>query len=150
MPSFAALLKDEMRRIAKREVRAMIAVLRKDNARLKRTAAEHKRRLAELEKSVGRLASETAPIRAEAARATQEELQKARITPRVIRNLRKRLGLSQAQFAKLVGVSGQSVYYWEHKEGRLTLREETKAAIMQARKLGVREARRRLEEMEGS
>ena len=150
MPNIAALLKDEMRRIASREVRATIAGLKKDNVRLKRTVADHKRRLAELERTAKRLESETAPIRTEAARPAQEELQKARITARFIKNLRKRLGLSQAQLAKLLEVSPQSVFSWEHKEGRLTLRDGTKAAIVQARKLGAREARKRLEEIAGS
>jgi DNA-binding transcriptional regulator YiaG len=36
---------------------------------------------------------------------TDEEAKSARLSPRLIRSLRTRLGLSQAKFARLVGVS---------------------------------------------
>lgn len=150
MPNIGTILKQEIRRLARREIGAATAGLRKDNVRLKRTIAEHKRRLAELEKASSRLISETAPLRAEAAKPTEKELRKARVTAGVVRNLRKRLGLSQAELATLLGVSAPSVYQWEHRQGRLVLRDKTKAAIIAARNIGVREAKRRLEEMEGS
>ena len=142
MPNIAVVLKDEIRRLARREIKAAIAGLRKDNARLKRTAAEHKRRLAELDKATKHL---LAPPRAEAATAAPGESEKARITGMLVRKLRQRLGLSQADLAKLLGVSGQSVYQWERKEGRLALRGNTKAAIVAVRQLGKREVRSSLE-----
>ena len=80
------------------------------------------------------------------APAAADELDKARITGGMIKRIRKRLGISQADLAKLLGVSGQSVYQWEKKTGRLTLRGNTKSAIVDVRKLGKRDAKRRLEE----
>jgi len=146
MPNIAVVLKEEIRRLARREVKAAIAGLRKDNARLKRTAAEHKRRLAELEKSRERLRPSATPLGAQAATAAPDELEKARVTGGMIKRLRKRLAISQADLAKLLGVSAQSVYQWEKKAGHLTLRGNTKAAIVEVRKLGKREVKRRLEE----
>ena len=147
MPNIAVVLKEEIRRLARREIKAAIAGLRKDNARLKRTAAEHKRRLAELEKAHERLLSRAAPPGAQAAAVRPDELEKARVTGGMIKRLRKRLAISQADLAKLLGVSAQSVYQWEKKAGRLTLRGNTKAAIVEVRKLGKREVKRRLEEL---
>ena len=146
MPKIASLLKEEMSRIARRECRALIAGLKKDSVRLKRDVAEHKKRLAELEKTVKRLIAETEPPKEGPA---EDEIKKARITATVIRNLRGKLGLSWSQLAKLLGVSDQAVYSWEKKEGRINLRGKTKAAVIQARKLGKREAKRKLDEMGG-
>jgi DNA-binding transcriptional regulator YiaG len=58
--------------------------------------------------------------------------------------LRKRLDLSAAELAQLLGVSMQSVYNWEHKKS--APRKEQVAAIVALRSIGKREARRRLEE----
>jgi DNA-binding transcriptional regulator YiaG len=59
-----------------------------------------------------------------------EETKKARITSTTIRSLRSRLGLSQADFGKLAGVTTGAVYLWESKEGPLNLRDKTKAALL--------------------
>jgi DNA-binding transcriptional regulator YiaG len=40
------------------------------------------------------------------------------ITGKVIKAVRKRLGITQIQLAKLAGVSNQAVVNWEQKEGR--------------------------------
>ena len=56
--------------------------------------------------------------------------------------MRKRLGLSAAQLAALVGVSEQSVYNWETKKA--TPRKEQFAAIIALRGIGKREVRQRL------
>lgn len=61
--------------------------------------------------------------------------------------MRRKLGLSQESFAKLVGVSPNAVYQWERKSGMLRLRSKTHAAVMAARKLGSREAKAKLAEV---
>lgn len=141
MPNIAKLLKDEITRLARREVKASITSLRKDNAALKRFAADMKRRLVVLESANKRL------VKAEAANPKPDagaDGVKARITGRMIRSIRSRLGLSQDAFARLVGVSGQSVYQWEHAEGRLKFRGDTKERIIAIRKMGKREVAEKL------
>jgi transcriptional regulator with XRE-family HTH domain len=54
-----------------------------------------------------------------------------------------RLGLSAADLARLLGVSMQSVYNWEHKKA--TPRKEQVAAIAALRSVGKKEARQRLD-----
>ena len=56
---------------------------------------------------------------------------------------RRKLGLSAADFATLLGVSGQSVYKWEHGEARPRARQLE--AIAALRGVGKREAQQRLE-----
>ena len=54
--------------------------------------------------------------------------------------------MSQAELAELVGVSEQSVYMWEQRDGPLKLRDTSKSALLDLREIGVREARARLGE----
>jgi DNA-binding XRE family transcriptional regulator len=51
---------------------------------------------------------------------------------------RRRLGLTQAQMAKLVGVSSLSIYKWE--TGSVQPREAQRQSIQEALKLGKRQA----------
>jgi DNA-binding transcriptional regulator YiaG len=145
MPNIAKVLKDEMQRLARKEVKAALAKLQKDNAVLKRVAADHKRRLLTLERGNRRLLKYASKNQDEAVNVKDEEIGKARVTAKMIRSIRAKLNLSQAEFAALIGVNGQSVYQWEHKEGRLTFRGNTKAAIVALRKLNRKEAQQRLE-----
>ena len=56
---------------------------------------------------------------------------------------RRRLKLSAQEFAKLVGVSAQTIYHWEQGKGRP--RAAQFAALTSLRGIGLREARSRLE-----
>lgn len=143
MPNIAKLLKDEIQRLAKREIKLATDSLRKDNAALKRTVADLKRRLTKLESSNKRLVAKEESERPQGA-VNEADPVKARITGKMIRAIRSRLGLSQDAFAKLVGVSSQAVYQWERKDGRLDLRGDSKAVIVNIRKMGKREAKQRL------
>jgi len=44
--------------------------------------------------------------------------------------LRGRLGLTQVQFGKLLGVSGPAVTHWAGKEGRIRMRPHATAALL--------------------
>ena len=59
--------------------------------------------------------------------------------------LRRRLGLTQVEFGRLMGVSGQAVLNWERKGSRVRMRSANLAALAGIHKIGKREARRRLE-----
>jgi uncharacterized Zn finger protein len=50
-------------------------------------------------------------------------------TGRSVARLRSRFGMSRQQFARLLGVSAQSVGNWEKKKGRLRLQERTLRAL---------------------
>ena len=76
--------------------------------------------------------------------AVDESALGARISSKMIKRMRDRLGLTQAALADLLGVSAQTVYQWERKNGPLQLRGRTRAAVVEVRSLGKREAMRRL------
>ena len=146
MPNVITVLKAEISRIARREAKQAVAPFRKPATSARRTFADLKRRMAALEKEGRRLGSLLAKI-------PQPEPQKAPargkgwISGRGVRSLRRKIGLSQDAFAKLVGVSSNAVYQWESKPGMLRLRDNTRASVLAARQLGAREAKARLAEM---
>ena len=73
----------------------------------------------------------------------EEELDGVRHSARSVRGQRKRLKLSAADFGKLIGVSGLTVYSWEH--GKRRPRKERLAALVAVREMGRREALAKLE-----
>ncbi len=152
MPDIAKVMKEEMQRLARKELKTALAVLQKDLAALKKEAAQQRRRIAALEKENRRLLRGMGPDRAAKSKPESDEgkaVDRTRVTAKMVRALRARLGLSQAEFAKLAGVNGQSVYMWEHKEGRLTFRGGTKARVVALRKLTKKEARQELDALAG-
>jgi DNA-binding transcriptional regulator YiaG len=148
MPNIAKVLKEEISRIARHEAKVAVSPIRKPTIRLRRDVADLKVRLALMEKVNKQLQVVLTKIQAAqpAAPATESE-SKGWISGKGIRSLRKRLGLSQAEFAKLVGVSDQGVYQWESKPGMLKLRPATKGAVFAVRGIGAKEAKQRLAEM---
>lgn len=145
MPNIAKILRDEMQRLARREVKMATAPLRKDTIALKHAVADQKRRVALLERDNKRLVRQTEKTaKGVSVRPGDDDVSKARITAKMIRSIRSRLGVSQADFAKLVGVSGQSVYQWERKPGRLSFRGDAKASVVRVRKLTKAEAKKQL------
>jgi len=148
MPSIQEVLKAEIQRLARKEVKAATSDLRKASASHRTAIADLRRRIAELEKDNKRLFREATKQPKAVEETVDEEVERSRITGKMIRSIRSRLGLSQAAFAELVGVHKLSVYQWEHKEGRLSFRGDAKAKIVAVRKMTKKEAWEKLEEVE--
>jgi DNA-binding transcriptional regulator YiaG len=66
-----------------------------------------------------------------------------RFSARSVKAQRARLGLSAKGFGRLVGVSALTVYSWE--SGKSRPRQKQLAGLAAIRRLGKREARKRLE-----
>ena len=134
MPNIASVLKQEISRLARREIKKEVQVLRKASASHRRQIAALKRSLADFNRRVGSLArSATAqPAPAPTSRKPM------RFVAKGLRSLRARLGVSMKDLAKLVGVSEQSVYNWEHK--RAVPREPQLVRIAALRGKGKRDA----------
>ena len=62
-----------------------------------------------------------------------------------LRSQRKRLGLSAADYGKLIGVTGQTIYSWEQETSRP--RKQQVARVASLRHLGKREALARLAQL---
>lgn len=149
MPNIAAVLKDEIARLARKEVRAQTQEFKKSSAQYRTHIAALRRRVEALErqlKKVGKAggrAAAAAPEGDEGEGDTPRRFSATRLAAQ-----RRKLGLSAADFATLLGVSGQSVYKWEHGESRPRTRQLE--AIAALRGIGKREANARLEKMQAS
>ena len=145
MSQLMAVMKDEIRRIARKEIRAATAGLKKDQTMFRKTVADLRRQTKAHRSTIHQLlqvATKQAKMATMAPQAAEGS--KAWVTAKGIRARRKKLKLSQAQFGKLVGVSGYTVLKWEHGSGPLKLRSRTRRAFLAIRGLGIREARLRL------
>ena len=141
MANIASLLKTEIVRLARKEVRKEVQALRKASTTHRREIAALKRANAALERRA-KLLARRAP--AAAGKAEQEEPQsKNRFSAKGLRSMRTRLDLSADQLAKLLGVSMQSVYNWERKVA--VPRASQIASIAGLRSIGKKEALQRLE-----
>lgn len=134
MPKIAAVLKEEIARVARREVRDETEKLKKASAQYRAQIAELKRQVAALQKEVTNLAK----MNRQAKSVTQEsDVSKTRWSPTRLKAHRERLELSAEKFGKLFNVSGQTIYNWE---GGARPGKEHLAMIAQVRKLGKRQA----------
>jgi DNA-binding transcriptional regulator YiaG len=148
MSNVVKILNAEIARISKREAKSATQAIGKSNTWLRKTVADLKRRVFVLERESKRLTAVTRKYQAaQPQQPDKEEGKKARLTSKSIRGLRKKLRLSQADFGRLVDTTPHSVYLWEKKEGALSLRDKTKAAILSIRGLSGREAKEKLEEL---
>jgi DNA-binding transcriptional regulator YiaG len=137
--NFAASLKAEVIRIARKELRVENTNLKKASAQYRSDIAALKRRVAELEKAVRSLAKRSQQNEPAAA---EDDGVKPRFSTQGLAAHRKRLDLSAADFGALIGVSGQSIYHWE--QGKAKPRAAQLQAIHAVRKIGKREAMERL------
>jgi DNA-binding transcriptional regulator YiaG len=145
MPNIAAVLKGEISRIARKEIRGEADEFRKASAQARTQIAALRRRIDDLErqlKRVGKASGRAAPEPADEG----EDSTSRRFSATRLAAQRQKLGLSAADFAALLGVSGQSVYKWEHGEARPRARQLE--AIAAVRGMGKREAAARLAKLQ--
>jgi len=142
MPNIASILKDEITRVARREVRRETASLKKTSAAYRTEIAALKCRASDMERQLRRVNKSPRPP-VPAASNDETATQGARFSAKSIASQRRRLGLSAAECGLLVGASAQSIYNWE--EGKARPRARHLPAIFALRHFGRREANARLE-----
>ena len=110
MPNIALVLKGEIRRIARREVRLECDPLKSQVNELKKTVKEQKQTIKQLEKALAKLPDQSAPAVLDSAAGKQST---ARITASFIKRQRTRLKLSQRELGQLLRVSTNTIVRWE-------------------------------------
>jgi len=143
MPNLAGILKEEIRRLARKEIKAELGATRKASVQHRRDIAGLKRQLRDQTKQIAALrrASKSA-----GKGGPERTAGVTRFSPGWLQAHREKLGLSAADYAALVGVSAQTVYNWESGKSRPQPRQlESWSAV---RSLGKREAWKRLDHME--
>lgn len=147
MGKIESTIKSEIQRLAKREIKSTFLPLRREvrNVRLKLSS------LSKNFRALDRLAKEQIiPMTSEKFKleASPEEVKVARLTAARIRNLRKKLGISQRELAVLTGASMGTVVMWE--KGKFKPKADKRGALIALRKLGKRQVKRILAEKAGS
>ena len=143
MPNIASILKDEILRLARKEVRQAVEGLKKVSAQYRSDIAALKRQVAALEKQVGR--TEKKATKGSEPAAEGESSTKFRFSAKRLAAQRKKLGLSAGNMGTLIGVSPQTIYNWE--AGKSRPRQQQLAAISGIRGMGKRVIKANLAEL---
>lgn len=140
MTNLASILKSEISRVARKELRSEILGLRKAVGTYRAEIAALKRRALALEQELRRLRKASTkvvpPVEGDASS------RKLRFSAKGLASQRRRLALSAHDFGLLVGASGQSIYNWE--DGKARPRARHLPAIAALKSIGKREAAARL------
>ena len=142
MPNIAIALKEEITRLARKELRANTESLKTAVTVYRSEIARLKRRIDVLERQHKRAIKK--PAHAAQGQPTDQGEQH-RWRPAGFAKHRQRLGLSAADCGKLLGVSALTVYKWE--SGQARPRAGYMPVIAKLRAMGKREASKRLEEL---
>lgn len=139
MPNIMSVLKAEICRLAKKEAKREVAPVKKVNASYRGLIAGLRRQVDAMQKEMLALRKAVpAPGAAIQAKAAPEG--RFWISGKGVKTLRKRMGLTQARFGKLVGVSVPTVVNWEGAQGKVNLRKAAAGKLQGLRGIGKRQA----------
>ena len=134
-----SVLKAEISRLARKEAKLEVAPVKKASATYRGLIAGLRKQVDALQKEVASL--KRAMPSPEKVLATKTEPEgRFWITGKGVRAMRKRTGLTQEKFSKLVGVSVPTVVNWEGTKGKVDIRrKETMARLQGLKGKGKRE-----------
>jgi DNA-binding transcriptional regulator YiaG len=145
MPDVTSVLREEISRLARKEIRQQVGPIKKTTSDLRRTVSALKNEIAALQRQVKFLEKqEKRRLEDEPAEMPTKAV---RFSPKWVKADRQRLGLSAKDYGALVGVSSLTIYSWE--SGKSKPRTKRLAAWAEVRGIGKREALRRLELLRG-
>lgn len=144
MANIAALLKQEITRIVRKELKTETELLKKSNSRYRSEIAELKRRISSLEQQLKAVERQSRKPKAQAVPAA-DPAGNFRFRADGLKKHRERLGLSAPALASILGVSPQTIYNWE--AGTSKPNKQLVANIAILRKMGKREVHQRLAQM---
>lgn len=139
MPDIKSILNDEIRRLAKKEIKLAVLPLVKTISEQRKMISELKKRISILEKIKVAAADKSADTD---VKNDGNEV-KLRLNAAGIARVRNKLKLTQSEFAKILGVSTHTVSIWEL--GKTAPRQGARTAICALRTVGKREIKRMLE-----
>ena len=141
MAKIEGVIKSEIVRLAKREIRSSFLPLRREVRKVSLRLSGLSKGIRSLNRLAKELQLEKPQIKLE---ATSEEVKAARLSPDRIRGLRKKLGISMRELGILAGTSLSTVLSWE--TGKFRPKADKKAFIVALRKLRKRDIKKILAE----
>ena len=139
MAKIEGVIKSEIIRLAKREVRAVFRPLRREVWQMSTKLSNLSKGIASLNRMAKELHPEEAKPKLE---AIPEQIKASRLTPERIRRIRSKLGMSQREIGFLIGASLGAVLSWE--KGKFKPKGDKKAALVGLRKLKKRDVKKLL------
>lgn len=140
-------LKSEITRLARKEIKKELAPFRKVIVAQRGLIAGLRRQVDAMQKELSGL--KKAVPAPKVVVAAQEPAGRFWITGKGVMALRKKLGLTQAQFGKLAGVSLPTIGNWEGTEGKVNLRKAAAGRLQGLRGIGKRQAAEMLRPVKG-
>ena len=142
MANIQKMFNEEIRRLAKKEAKAATGPLQSQIVKLRRIVRQQNEQIGQLQQGTQ---TGVVPVTASDTAEPVGERTKIRMTCARIKKIREQLGVTQGQFAQLLGVSLSSVSKWEIDCA--SPRADVKARIAVLGKMGKRELQKRLEEL---
>ena len=138
MGKVGSIIKSEIIRLAKGEMRQVSVPLGRDVRSLKNTVSQLRKSVLSLERFAAQKQKELSKreIRLE---APPEEIKQSRFSPRLLQSLRKRLGITQKELAILAGVTVGAAHLWE--TGKFRPKDTKRSVLVALKKLNRREVR---------
>ena len=117
MPNIASILKDEITRLTRKEVRQQVEPLKKHILAQRKQLTSLKQEIETLRRGV-KAASKGSRQVVPVQKGPNAAAAAIRYSAAGLRKLRERLGLSRDAFAPLLGASSQAIYNWEQTDTR--------------------------------
>jgi DNA-binding transcriptional regulator YiaG len=143
MSNIGVVLREEISRLSRKEVRSQMDPTKKVTAQHRRDIAALKRQVANLQRQVTLLLRRSSGTRPEVS--PEATAKPTRFSAKRLQSQRSRLGLSAIDFGRLLGVSAQTIYNWEHEVARP--RSEQLGKLAAIRGIGKREAGEKLKQL---
>jgi len=121
MPNVMSVLRAEIRRLARKESKEAVGDLKRQVTVLRRRVAGYKKRIADVERmarAAGKSGGGASGATGRGAAASEGDGKQIRFSPVWVKSHRKKLSLSRRLYAKLVGVSAQTIMLWETGKSR--------------------------------
>jgi DNA-binding transcriptional regulator YiaG len=143
MGKVGSIINSEIIRLAKREMHKVSIPLKRDVRLLKVTVSQLRKSVLTLERLAAHHQKELSKREIQ-LEVSPEELKKSRFSPRLIKTLRKRLGISQRELAILTGVTIGAAHLWE--TGKFRPKDNKMGVLVALRKLPRSDVKKLLEE----
>lgn len=134
MPNIASVLKAEITRVTRKEVRAEVETLKKASSQQRSALAALRRQVEALQKELRRLekhgAAKATPA-PQPAHADDNGLRRRFSATRLAAH-RHKLELSAASYGTLIGIGGQTIYNWEQGKSRPNALQVQQLAVLKA------------------
>lgn len=144
MPNVAQVLKSEIQRVARKEAKAVVDPIKKENIALRKKVSELQKMVNKLQSGHKQVVKKVMPKETPAEKGTENKASRIRPTGQSLVKLRNKFGMTQDQFSQLLNVGRITVARWEKQDGKLKLRQSALDSIASVQKLGKREAQAKL------